>query len=376
VQVIVGSCVILCCLSDALACKGSVAAVEALFQTELHNFKHAENGRNVILYTGSLTLPKSVEGIVSFVEGFSRFPTPHKIAKRQVAAGTDYVITPEGLDSLLSLNGAKGTGAVIQSVAEFQSEPAYTPNELGKTWFCTRACGDFTVSLRFTFPVTFSKETSVPTITVAKKIGPFSPGGDPESSLDIQYISSVGQGNTNWFYTQADWLYSFAVQFNNISTPPDVVSMSYGWYEGDQCSIETDPSICKTSYGYVERVNTEFQKLGARGVTVGRCSLCLLCHAGVPCDFLCPCVLQLLASSGDSGAHGRTDVDCQYKVLRPAFPAASPFVTAVGATMIKIGEGAVGGKCPVCTKGSYAKQVRLASPCGRVLWEGSHALCV
>jgi hypothetical protein len=236
----------------------------------LHNFKHAENGRNVILYTGSLTLPKSVEGVVSFVEGFSRFPTPHKIAKRQVAAGTDYVITPEGLDSLLSLNGAKGTGAVIQSVAEFQSEPAYTPNELG---MCTPMTTVTPVVVKppVCSPATFSKETSVPTITVAKKIGPFSPGGDPESSLDIQYIASVGQGNTNWFYTQADWLYSFAVQFNNISTPPDVVSMSYGWYEGDQCSIETDPSICKTSYGYVERVNTEFQKLGARGVTVLRC---------------------------------------------------------------------------------------------------------
>jgi hypothetical protein len=50
-------------------------------------------------------------------------------------------------------------------------------------------------------------------------------------------------------------------------------------------------------------------------------------------------LVQLLASSGDSGAHGRTDDDCGSKILRPAFPAASPYVTAVGATMIKAGTG-------------------------------------
>jgi len=293
---------------DALNCVGTVAGIESLFQTELYSYSNVDTGRTVVVHTGGLTLPQSLSGVVVLVEGFSRFPVPTKIATHAPSA-VDYVIAPESVDAFIAKGAAKGSNKIIQSVAEFQAEPAYTPAELA----------------------TFSKETGVPTIVVAKKIGPFAPGGDPESSLDIQYISSVGTGNTNWFITEADWLYSFATQFNQLAQVPSVISMSYGWYEGDQCSIETQN--CTSSYGYVERVNVEFQKLGVKGIS-------------------------LLASSGDSGAHGRTDAECSYKVLRPAFPAASPYVTAVGATMIKAGTGKIGGKSPVCTK-SYPKQCAL-----------------
>jgi tripeptidyl-peptidase-1 len=61
------------------------------------------------------------------------------------------------------------------------------------------------------------------------------------------------------------------------------------------------------SQQYVNRTNVEFQKIGLRGVT-------------------------LLASSGDSGANGRTDGGCTDTVLHPIFPGGSPYVTSVGAT--------------------------------------------
>ena len=32
-------------------------------------------------------------------------------------------------------------------------------------------------------------------------VGPFNNIGDLESSLDIQYITSIGWGNSNWFWT-------------------------------------------------------------------------------------------------------------------------------------------------------------------------------
>jgi len=60
---------------------------------------------------------------------------------------------------------------------------------------------------------------------------------------------------------------------------------------------------------YVARVNIEFQKIGLIGVT-------------------------LVSASGDSGANGRTDPECTENHLNPPYPAASPFVTAVGATQI------------------------------------------
>ena len=64
------------------------------------------------------------------------------------------------------------------------------------------------------------------------------------------------------------------------------------------------------------RINTEFMKLGARGVTI-------------------------LFSSGDDGA------DCHHGKFSPAFPSSSPYVTAVGGTAFKnaFGVGPEKGEC-------------------------------
>ena len=47
--------------------------------------------------------------------------------------------------------------------------------------------------------------------------------------------------------------------------------------------------------------------------------------------------ISVLVSSGDSGAHGRTDDGCMTPKTRPDWPTASPYVLAVGATAIKKG---------------------------------------
>jgi len=86
-----------------------------------------------------------------------------------------------------------------------------------------------------------------------------------------------------------------------------IVSMSWGWPEPDQCQI-VDCSN-DTSFAYVTRTNTEFMKLGQKGVT-------------------------LLAASGDQGAPGDENPFCQSDTLSTIFPGASPWVTSVGATML------------------------------------------
>lgn len=103
----------------------------------------------------------------------------------------------------------------------------------------------------------------------------------------------------NWYWTVADWMYEFA---QSLSTQPDaqlpkVLSMSYAWYELDQCDISPSVQPC-TGVGvpagsriFVNAVNQMFAKVGSRGVT-------------------------LLAASGDSGAHGRTDPTCSSPITR------------------------------------------------------------
>lgn len=72
-----------------------------------------------------------------------------------------------------------------------------------------------------------------------------------------------------------------------------VMSVSYGNDEAQQ-----------TSRAYMQQCNTQFQKMGAAGISV-------------------------LFASGDQGVLGRSGAGPHY---HPDFPAASPYITAVGGT--------------------------------------------
>jgi len=143
-------------------------------------------------------------------------------------------------------------------------------------------------------------------------IGPNDPTNPQiEASLDIEMTQSINLGASQWFWLENGngWLYQFGVHMVGTTDIPQVASISYGWWEGDQCTI--DPDECQQlgvdSTGYVKLVNFEFQKIGLRGTS-------------------------LLSASGDSGANGRTDPTCTDPQLRAAFPGSSPYITAVGAT--------------------------------------------
>jgi tripeptidyl-peptidase-1 len=124
-----------------------------------------------------------------------------------------------------------------------------------------------------------------------------------EASLDVQYIMGVGLNVPTWFWsfnqnTTFDDLFFFLSNLTNAEIPY-VVSMSYEFF------FES-PSL----YPTMLLLNQEFMKLGIRGVSV-------------------------FAGSGDGGFGGRNAPSnsslCQNFVAK--FPASSPYVTAVGATM-------------------------------------------
>jgi len=96
----------------------------------------------------------------------------------------------------------------------------------------------------------------------------------------------------------------------NTAVVPYVISMSWGWTENQQCSITS--CLGTTNEEYVAEVNAEFQKIGLRGVSI-------------------------FAASGDQGAPGDANPSCinRAEPISPLFPASSPFVTAVGATMLQ-----------------------------------------
>ena len=83
---------------------------------------------------------------------------------------------------------------------------------------------------------------------------------DTESQLDIQMMGINVPNADLWFWTENNWLYSMAVELFYSKNVPDVVSMSWGWAEDQQCTIAECTN--ETSKQYVDRVNAEYVKLG------------------------------------------------------------------------------------------------------------------
>lgn len=132
---------------------------------------------------------------------------------------------------------------------------------------------------------------------------------DMESQLDMQMMGNQIFNNTDiWFWDETNWLYSLAVNMSNTDIIPDIISMSWGWREDDQCTVINCTNI--TSQTYINRVNIEYIKLGLRGVSI-------------------------VTASGDAGAPGRTNEDCvNGSSVHAIYPGASPWVTSVGGTFI------------------------------------------
>ncbi|KAM4697237.1 tripeptidyl-peptidase 1 [Discoglossus pictus] len=124
-----------------------------------------------------------------------------------------------------------------------------------------------------------------------------------EASLDVEYIMSTGANISTWVFSnpgrhesQEPFL-QWMLLLSNMSSLPWVHTISYG---DDEDSL---------SVAFMQRINVEFMKAAARGLTI-------------------------LFASGDDGA-GCREVVKGKNVFRPSFPASSPYVTTVGGTSFK-----------------------------------------
>jgi len=301
--------------ADAVQIQGTVADVENLFQAQVFSFVH-DNGHTILRVMGEHSIPSEVHAAMDFVEGVSEFPM-HRASSRKIRKpvgnkpleqpAVSAMVCPESLLGLYSVPADAKISTVSQGPAEFQDDTSYNKQDLQ----------------------TFFKQTDLADEKVTDTVGPYD-GSQPdtEATLDVQYITSIGQKQTNWYWTSQSWMYTFAHNFFNHATVPDAVSISWGWAEDGQCTAGIDQKECQTlginSEQFVARVNTEFQKIGLRGVSI-------------------------FVASGDSGANGRSDGTCTDKVLHASFPGSSPYVTAVGATMLSNPEFKLKNPPPACS---------------------------
>jgi tripeptidyl-peptidase-1 len=186
-------------------------------------------------------------------------------------------ITPAKLNEIYSIGNNTGSGAVSQGVYASLSQ-YFSPSDLS----------------------TFQTYFGLPKQSVKTSIGDHSsssvcsssPDSCAEGNLDVQYMTAVAQSTPMTYWYTDDWMYNWIFDVGDATSPPKVLSISYG-------SVEPHVDL-------MAAFNTEALKLGLQGVT-------------------------LVASSGDDGALASSEYPCNYV---PDYPASSPYVTAVGATQV------------------------------------------
>jgi len=153
----------------------------------------------------------------------------------------------------------------------------------------------------------FEQNFNLPAIPISKVTGTnngdctSNPDSCGEANLDVQYMIAVAQSpNTHYRVidqSSQDPFYDWIIELSQTKDPAHVHSVSYGSLAPEDVKLD------------MTRFNTEACKLGLRGVTI------------------------VIASGDDGVANFPARSDPSACGFVPSFPATSPYVLAVGATM-------------------------------------------
>eukprot|EP01090_Pellita_catalonica_P004224 TRINITY_DN14062_c0_g1_i1.p1 TRINITY_DN14062_c0_g1~~TRINITY_DN14062_c0_g1_i1.p1 ORF type:complete len:593 (-),score=124.65 TRINITY_DN14062_c0_g1_i1:31-1809(-) len=282
---------------DSLKVAGTVNQIENLFNTQLFEYSRNVMGKApkvVSRQWGTSSIPSDVRPLIQIITGldtfpaFKRKPLPTRPAEFGVGASVGYVI-PDTIRRVYNVPATVTTNPKSSvGLIEFQDDNSYNKADL----------------------TYFEKEMGVVSTKVTHVVGPYhGETPDAEASLDVQYATAIADGTDVWYWTTPGWLLDFTQNFFNAKDVPLVISMSWGWTTSDQCQIVNCGSM--TNEEYVSRTNTEWAKIGVRGVS-------------------------MFAASGDQGAPGDGNAYCSNAAapLSSIFPGDSPHITSVGATML------------------------------------------
>eukprot|EP00958_Prasinococcus_capsulatus_P005289 scaffold517_cov392-Prasinococcus_capsulatus_cf.AAC.9 len=291
---------------DMIQALVTVEMAELLLHAEYEELYHAESGLTIHrCITSGYSLPEQVSLAVDFVAPTVRVPTIRSAKGTSYGARTRATPnTPEVLRRIYNVGDAQGSASNNKAAVTAFLEQYYSQSALQK--FYDSQCADEDINCGI------DNSASDTVITVGDAGA--EPGAGIESMLDIEYITALGSSIKTEFWGFAGrspdnpenepflkWLN--LVSNTTDAAVPKVFSSSYG----------EDEQTC--SMAWAERLNTEFMKTGARGIS-------------------------LLFASGDSGAAG--DNGCIDGKFVPQWPSGSPWVTGVGGTQNPDDETAIG----------------------------------
>ena len=327
--------------SDALEVRCSVAAVNRAFNTSLHVWQHPSRGRAVVALN-DLTLPPTVAPHIHMLLGVHTFPFP--------VQHSAHVVLPHiahAPSSPSSPTPSPSTASSAPLSPPTSEAPPDSPDFLYQ-YFILSARGllawfgmpDYTQLNRTAHPSSIITSVAVAefdhgvnsTISYADlasqgKLGgvpgiqtsphlasPLTQGGPQASpSYDLQLLASLNPSADVWYWEEGAtvWVYGMCLHLQQVSNPPQVVSLS--WYTSEQTADYSGLDGVSGYAAYMARSDTELMKLALLGVSV-------------------------LAHSGSQGASGSGNSYCVYdaqshpSLLYVEWPASSAYVTAVGVT--------------------------------------------
>jgi hypothetical protein len=134
--------------------------------------------------------------VIDFVEGIADFPMHRSPVRKKIDTKTlsqvQPLVAPQTLKEMYKVPPDYKLSKVSQGPAEFQDDTSYNKEDL----------------------VTFFKQTDLTDQKVSEIVGPYNGATpDTEATLDVQYITSVGAEQTNWYWTADNWMYQWSQNF-------------------------------------------------------------------------------------------------------------------------------------------------------------------
>ena len=247
--------------TNVLTVHSTVGETRRLLATEIGEFEHVvqvDGAKTVraLRATAAMTMPSHIEAVITFttldngpihVNAKGR-PIQLPLSNLESAeAGKPPLATPAYLKKLYNIPTNTTVQLATQSIAAFYDE-SWSPDDLAA----------------------FQKQYSLPTSVITQKGDrpniATNPGG--EASLDIQYITAMAPGapttvwtinGSNPFSSGDEPFVSWADQVLADPNPSLVHSISYG---------DEEDHIMEVSKDYAFHLDTLFQKMAVRGLTV------------------------------------------------------------------------------------------------------------
>jgi tripeptidyl-peptidase-1 len=279
--------------SDYIIAEAPVGTWEDVFQTSFFDISHKNKESQNFIRCLNYTIPAELLPHVSTVFNTVQLPDHHYNKRLHFERATTRPATlafgettPDLLNQFYNIENNTGNALTDQAVYAILDQ-SFSPADL----------------------VDFQDYYNIPRQTITSDVGDHvsdsacasDPNNCIEANLDVQYITAVARSvpTIYYYWTGEDVWLDWIIQVADMEDPPDLFTISYGSYE-----LAFTP-------GYLEAFDTEAIKLGLVGTT-------------------------LLAASGDDGVVGFLardgTVECGYYA---SYPASSPYVTAVGGTMVR-----------------------------------------